>query len=86
MSKKRYIHRDVSSGNILIVNRKGKLADLEYAQIINTGGHHSVITVHQYVSHFPITHLSRDQLPSWKWRLQAVITVSLLLKQRKTLS
>ena len=58
MSKKEYIHRDVSSGNILIVDGQGKLADLEYAQIISTGGHHSIRTVCQCVCNFLTTYLS----------------------------
>lgn len=52
MSKKEYVHRDVSSGNILVVDGKGKLTDLEYAQIIGTGGHHCVRTVRLHVYRF----------------------------------
>jgi len=52
MSKKEYVHRDVSSGNILIVDGKGKLSDLEYAQIIGTGGRHGVRTVCHHFLHF----------------------------------
>jgi serine/threonine protein kinase len=61
MSKKDYVHRDVSSGNILIVDGKGKLSDLEYAQIRGTGGRHGVRTVRQPVCHFLITYLSYMQ-------------------------
>jgi len=49
MSNKQYVHRDVSSGNILIVDGKAKLSDLEYAHIMGSGGHHNVRTVRQYV-------------------------------------
>jgi len=45
MSKNELVHRNVSSGNILIVDGKGKLVDLEYAQIIGAGGCHGVRTV-----------------------------------------
>ena len=58
MSKKDYVHRDVSPGNILIVDGKGKLSDLEYAQIRGTGGRHGVRTVRQHVCHFLITYLA----------------------------
>jgi serine/threonine protein kinase len=51
MSKKQYVHRDVSSGNILIVDGKGKLVDLEYAQIINTG---VTTALERYVSMYGI--------------------------------
>ena len=57
MSKKGYVHRDVSSWYILVLDGKGKLADLEYAQIISTGGHHGVRTACQHVCHL-LTYLN----------------------------
>lgn len=37
-----YIHWDVSTGNIISYNGYGRLADLEYAKEISTGGAHEI--------------------------------------------
>jgi hypothetical protein len=71
--------------NILVVDGRGKLADLEYARIIETEGHHSIRAVRQCVWHFPTIYLSynlRKQLPSWRWRSLMVITISLRLRRQ----
>ncbi|KDQ61422.1 hypothetical protein JAAARDRAFT_54793 [Jaapia argillacea MUCL 33604] len=41
-----WVHRDISSGNILQVGDGGKLCDLEYAKKIDGEGGHAVRTVH----------------------------------------
>ena len=40
-----YVHRDVSTGNIISHDGHGKMADLKYAKKIGTGGAHEVRTV-----------------------------------------
>jgi serine/threonine protein kinase len=40
-----YVHRDVSSGNIIFHGGEGKIADLEYAKEIGTGSGHNERTV-----------------------------------------
>ena len=40
-----YVHRDVSSGNIIFHGGDGKTADLEYAKEIGTGSVHDERTV-----------------------------------------
>ncbi|KIM44115.1 hypothetical protein M413DRAFT_68089, partial [Hebeloma cylindrosporum] len=77
MSENQYVHRDVSSGNILIVDGKGKLADLEYAKAMNTGGSEGVRTVRLNVFHRLTTyHFYREPLPLWQLKLQAMGTPS----------
>ncbi|KIP02045.1 hypothetical protein PHLGIDRAFT_79694, partial [Phlebiopsis gigantea 11061_1 CR5-6] len=39
-----YVHRDISVGNILIVNGKGKLGDVEYAKAENDDSSHDIRT------------------------------------------
>ncbi|KAF8969579.1 hypothetical protein BDZ97DRAFT_1794033 [Flammula alnicola] len=39
-----YVHRDVSPGNILMVDGKARLADLEYAKVMDTDSKHDVPT------------------------------------------
>jgi serine/threonine protein kinase len=40
-----YVHRDVSTGNIIFHDGNGKIADLEYAKEIGRGEAHEVRTV-----------------------------------------
>jgi serine/threonine protein kinase len=40
-----YVHRDISTGNILLYGGRGKLSDLEYAKEMGTGLPHEVGTV-----------------------------------------
>ena len=45
MAKKDYVHRDISGGNILFYEGRGKLCDLDYAITPNARGQHGVRTV-----------------------------------------
>lgn len=40
-----WVHRDISIGNILIVNGRGKITDVEYAKRVNDNMTHGVQTV-----------------------------------------
>ena len=37
-----YVHRDVSTGNIIFHEGHGKIADLEYAKEVGTGEAHEI--------------------------------------------
>jgi hypothetical protein len=49
MQKKNYVHRDVSAGNIIFYNKRGKLSDLEFSAVYNpsadSSGIHTSLTV-----------------------------------------
>ena len=45
MAKRGYVHRDVSAGNILMVDGRAKLADLEFTKLYGTGQTSYVRTV-----------------------------------------
>lgn len=52
----------MSLGNILVVDGKGQLVDLEFAQTIGTGGRQGIRTVRQHARRFPTTYLSYPHL------------------------
>lgn len=45
MHKHGYVHRDISTGNIILHDGRGKLSDLKYAKEIGKGEMHEVRTV-----------------------------------------
>ena len=45
LTKKGYVHRDISPGNIIIYNEQAKLSDLEFAKQYESGASNHVRTV-----------------------------------------
>ena len=47
LTKKGYVHRDMSPGNIIVYNGRAKLNDLEFAKEYGTGASTNIRTVSQ---------------------------------------
>ena len=46
-----WVHRDISSGNILMVDGVAKIADFEYAKKMSDISHHTLRTVRLVISY-----------------------------------
>ena len=47
LTKKGYVHRDISTGNIIIYEGRAKLSDLEFAKLYESGTSNHIRTVSQ---------------------------------------
>ena len=67
LTKKGYVHRDISPGNIIIYKGRAKLADLEFAEEYGTGSSNNIRIVSQssYLVRFLI---SCCRVPIISWR------------------